>query len=151
MCQDLSSIQIKDGSLLHHFGVSSHEDIIAIFGLKDDKPIPDFVRLEYTPPTPFSLDFDQWNFKVDQDLLPDWFDPEYAKRVCRKFVVSQPVMDGEYDALAGQYYFVTGKVKRLVGRGTIMWLCGSAQVKYICGSAQVKYISGSGEIYLRLS
>ena len=76
MCNFWSFLAIKDGKILEEFGVNSHEDWITIFKNKHhlrDNNNPNFVRIEFTPPEPFSLAFSQWKFKVDQDLRPDWF------------------------------------------------------------------------------
>ena len=77
MCNFFSFVVTK-GKLHAYFGVNSHEDIIELAGISHlDKPEgPQLVRCELTPDNPMTLNFKKWEFRVDQDLIPDWFDAE---------------------------------------------------------------------------
>ena len=87
MCNSASFVIVSQGAglvALWDKSVSeSHEDIINHFNLKDDELPPDFVRVEINPPSMdgdgFSAPFEQWTFKTDQDVLPDWYDSERAE------------------------------------------------------------------------
>lgn len=77
MCNFFSALVTRDGKVVWDGNSSSHEDLIAKAGLKDDKlEDRDFVRVEYTPSKNglFTLDRKDWAFKVDEKgTLPTWF------------------------------------------------------------------------------
>jgi hypothetical protein len=64
----------------------SHEPIIAEFGLTDEVANQiTLVRVEIKPPQgadgqpDFAAPLEQWQYRVDQDLLPDWYQKDPAK------------------------------------------------------------------------
>ena len=64
----------------------SHEDIVAEFNLcDDDVHNVQIVRVEITPPddTRFDALLETWQYRVDQDILPDWYDPADAEKRTR--------------------------------------------------------------------
>ena len=80
MCRFKSAIITKE-RLLCENGIDSHQEIIKKYRLKDkDSANPSFVRIEYLPDWTDFYDFSKWKFKVDQDILPDWWDAEWAKK-----------------------------------------------------------------------
>ena len=86
MCQPASFIVTKDNVFWKH-GSNSHEQIMKENNLtdsKDQRP-PDFVRVEITPPNnDFVLLFEKWVYKVDQDMLPDWYVKDFDEERIRK-------------------------------------------------------------------
>ena len=86
MCQPASFIVTKDNVFWKH-GSNSHEQIMKENNLtdsKDQRP-PDFVRVEITPPNnDFVLPFEKWVYKVDQDMLPDWYVKDFDEERIRK-------------------------------------------------------------------
>ena len=83
MCRFFSAVVIKD-KVLFDMDIDSHEDILVKFGLKDNSPFPNFVRVEVTPKDGdlFNHDLDNWEMRVDQDTRPDWFDAgEYEAKI----------------------------------------------------------------------
>ena len=76
MCNPASFVLTKD-QVFWSMKTDSHENIIAEFGLAQDGVRgPNILRVEITPPKMFDYGTpaEQWNFKLDQDLLPPWFD-----------------------------------------------------------------------------
>lgn len=77
MCKFWSAILTRDRRVLWDRDISSHEELIRKFGLKDDKLADrDFVRVEVTPKTGklASKKKSDWVLKIDElDTLPDWY------------------------------------------------------------------------------
>ena len=61
----------------------SHETIIKARGLDNSTQTPDFARVELTPHGD-ACDVNNWVWRVDQDLLPTWWDEADAQRRCRE-------------------------------------------------------------------
>ena len=80
MCNFFSAIITKDG-IIYDPQTDAHEDLIKKAGLDDTTMKPDFVRIEVNPKDSdiFNHDLDNWQFKVDQDLLPDWWTDDFVK------------------------------------------------------------------------
>jgi hypothetical protein len=64
---------------------NSHEDVIDEHGLTQDGVRgPNIVRVEVVPPNhDYSVPVQDWNFNVDQDILPDWWDAVDGERRTR--------------------------------------------------------------------
>lgn len=90
MCNPASFVLTKDRVFWSMFS-DSHETIIEEFGLHESSRLlePNILRLEITPPIVmnkycdkrpnFAAPLDTWNYKVDQDIMPPWYDAETAK------------------------------------------------------------------------
>jgi hypothetical protein len=83
MCQFKSFIVTKT-DVLHDLDEDSHEALIKKYGLKDNTPLPLFVRVEMTPNdgSLFNHSRDNWVFRVDQDYRPGWFSEKEAEEAC---------------------------------------------------------------------
>ena len=82
MCKAFSGVIDKNGEVYWKLGMDSHEDIIAHFGLKDndgDKRTVKIARFEIAPANGDYLNPDEWRFRVDEIVRPDWFDECYEK------------------------------------------------------------------------
>ena len=83
MCKPASFI-ITSSSILW-CDSDSHEDIIKKYNLDDSTCNPNFVRVEITPPdNNYSIDISTWEYRVDQDFLPDWYNSENCERFARE-------------------------------------------------------------------
>ena len=83
MCQSASFVITRSATLFSTIG-DSHEDIITENHLNDRTSSPDFVRVEIVPPNAnYALPFNEWEFHVDQDYLPDWWNAEWGEAECR--------------------------------------------------------------------
>ena len=85
MCQLASFIVTKSQVFWSKFS-DSHEDIIEEFGLKEMnvRQEPTFVRVEITPPNnDYSIPITDWQYKLDQDIRPGWYDLDGVERRCR--------------------------------------------------------------------
>jgi hypothetical protein len=75
MCDFVSGILTRT-RVLYSETSDSHTDILKECGIRDLDLVPDFVKFELTPPNDGDWDDPgNWNFVVDQDNLPSWFEP----------------------------------------------------------------------------
>ena len=82
MCQFKSGIILKNKVVLAPEGNDSHSDLLESLGIEDDRmnAMKVFVRAELLPPNGNkAVPVDEWNFNVDQDITPDWFDKDRGK------------------------------------------------------------------------
>lgn len=129
MCNFKSGIILKSKVVLTPEGNESHSDLLESLGIEDNhiNASKTFVRAELIPKNDDKMaDVKEWRYKVDQDILPDWYekDPEryeqefrYAvenymaewkkqfKLICGYYWTS--VTDGNLT-----YYFMNGILKK---------------------------------------
>lgn len=82
MCQFKSGIILKNKVVLAPEGNDSHSDLLESLGIENDRmnAMKVFVRAELLPPNGNkAVPVDEWNFNVDQDITPDWFDEDRGK------------------------------------------------------------------------
>ena len=76
MCQFKSCLVLKDRVFCPDY--NSHQSMLEELGIEDNYLHADktFVRVEFTPPNNKSLiePLDRWTLKVDQDVIPEWWD-----------------------------------------------------------------------------
>ena len=76
MCQLKSCLVLKDRVFCPDY--NSHQSMLEELGIEDNYLHADktFVRVEFTPPNNESLiePLDRWTLKVDQDVIPEWWD-----------------------------------------------------------------------------
>jgi len=83
MCRPASFIVTKN-RVLWSKNSDSHEEIIEQNHLNDSTRGGDFVRVEITPKDfDFRLPIERWEYRVDQDTTPDWYDPREAEIAVR--------------------------------------------------------------------
>ncbi len=91
MCQFKSGIILKSRVVLAPEGNESHSDLLESLGIKDThmNAAKTFVRAELIPEdeNKFS-DVSEWKYRVDQDIVPDWYekDPEKYEQEFRDAV-----------------------------------------------------------------
>ena len=94
MCKLISMILTKKEVYFLDSG-DSHEEIIEKFKLKEynSKKELNFVRVEITPGQETTDFFDwseealsRWTYKVDQDILPNWYVAEYDEKRAREYL-----------------------------------------------------------------
>jgi hypothetical protein len=148
MCNFFSAIITRGHKVHAYYNVDSHEDIIEISGLKEMnvRGEPVFVRCELTPNDPMTLDFDRWNFVVDQDFLPEWFSPDKAHKTMIKYLQGVPTITEPANIVHEQYYFAQAPIKRMIGRASVRFLLKDAQVGVMWESSQVGEMRGSSQV-----
>ena len=85
MCNFASFVLTKDK--VFWSDSDSHTDIIEEFELHEDGANgPNILKVEIipTPKIKSLLDYDNWNFKIDQDIMPEWYNKDLDKSRTRK-------------------------------------------------------------------
>ncbi|WP_099467821.1 hypothetical protein [Konateibacter massiliensis] len=123
MCRFKSAVILKNRVILAPEGNESHSDLLRSLNIEDShfNASKTFVRAELVPPDGNkAIDIDKWEYIVDQDIVPDWFDEdsgryeiemrnavgEYMKDKLKNIICGYdwtPVTEGEYT-----YYFMNG-------------------------------------------
>ena len=91
MCQFKSGIILKNRVVLAPEGNESHSDLLESLGIEDTRmgALKIFVRAELIPKDNNKMsDVKDWRYKVDQDIVPDWYekDPERYEQEFRNAV-----------------------------------------------------------------
>lgn len=92
MCEFKSGIIFKNRVVLAPLGNESHSTLLDSLGVEDNEfnASKKFVRAELTPPQKniITSDISKWEYKVDQDIIPDWYsnDPEKYEQEFRDAV-----------------------------------------------------------------
>lgn len=129
MCKFKSGIILENKVVLTPEGNESHSDLLDSLGIEDNhiNASKTFVRAELIPKNDDKMaDIKEWRYKVDQDIVPDWYekDPERYEQDFRnavekymeewkkkfKFICGhywKSVQDGDRT-----YYFMNGILKR---------------------------------------
>jgi hypothetical protein len=83
MCEFASMILTKDSEFWGP--TESHTDIIEHHHLHEDGCRgPNILRVEITPPSGNpQAPIEQWNYRTDQDQMPEWFDPDLCEQRAR--------------------------------------------------------------------
>ncbi len=130
MCQFKSGIILKNKVVLAPEGNESHSDLLESLGIEDIdmNALKTFVRAELIPEDDNKMtDVKKWRYKVDQDIVPDWYekDPERYEQDFRNAV--EEYMEGwrkQFKFICGHYwtsiqdgnltyYFMNGILKKL--------------------------------------
>lgn len=91
MCNFKSGIILKNKVVLAPEGNESHSDLLESLGIEDNhiNATKTFVRAELIPKNNDKMtDVKEWRYKVDQDIVPDWYekDPERYEKEFRDAV-----------------------------------------------------------------
>lgn len=79
MCQFKSGIILKSRVVLAPEGNESHSDLLESLGIEDNhiNATKTFVRAELIPKDNDKMsDVKNWRYKVDQDIIPDWYEED---------------------------------------------------------------------------
>ena len=155
-------ILYKNHKLIYDPFNDSHESLIAKAGLNDQTDRPNFVRLELLPKDNdiCNTNLDNWFLKVDQDLRPDWFDPETAesmmKGALQKIWAEVFLIGGEYEEIkdckirhvkdAKIINLINSQVGEMRGSSHVGVMWGSSQVGVMRESSQVGVMWGSSQV-----
>ena len=91
MCQFKSGIILRNKVVLTPEGNESHSDLLESLGIEDThmNASKTFIRAELIPKNDDKMaDVKDWRYKVDQDIVPDWYekDPERYEQDFRNAV-----------------------------------------------------------------
>ena len=138
MCQFKSALVLKDRIFLPDY--DSHDKMLQELGIEDNftNASKVFVRVELSPADgDIFSDVDGWELKVDQDILPDWWNEAerlpQLKELVETWMQKHTIYAGE---VADGVWLATGSATvTAYGRATVT-AYESATVK-ACGSATV--------------
>ena len=162
MCKLKSAIILKDRIFMPDY--DSHSKMLEELKITDDyfHASKVFVRAELSPENGdvFS-DIDGWEFRVDQDITPEWFDEKDCAERMRNTVkewAKTHIFIGQNDLKIshGENIFIkdcedvdiydNATVDSIYGNATVENICDNATVKSICGNATVKSICGDATV-----
>ena len=171
MCKLKSAIILKDRIFMPDY--DSHSKMLEELKITDDyfNASKVFVRAELSPENGdvFS-DIDGWEFSVDQDITPDWFDEKDCAERMRNTVkewAKTHIFIGQNDLKIshGENIFIKDcedvdicdnatveniygntTVENIYGNATVNNICDNVTVNNICGNATVKYIYGKATV-----
>lgn len=146
MCQFKSGIILKNKVVISEGNNDSHSDLLEEIGIEDDylNASKTFVRAELVPKdnewwvNP-SENLGSWDFIVDQDIVPEWFDKEHYETTFREAVCAwwneHVLVDQIIDQLSEGYY----RLKR----STVTKLCNDVKVLYDSSTVQKMWDSST--------
>ena len=151
MCKFYSAIVLKNGDLLHDVHLTSHEDIIDLYGLNDNTT-ENFVRVEFAPDESSDLpNIEKYKLNVDERVVPEWFEKhrEYITERL-KDIVSKRIIATNQKILTGGLYVVKDCVINKVKEACVVWLSGTVQkvcyggtVQEVCYGGTVQKVYGT--------
>ena len=139
MCQFKSAFVLKDRIFLPDY--DSHDKMLQELGIEDNftNASKVFVRVELSPADgDIFSDVDGWELKVDQDILPDWWNEAerlpQLKELVETWMQKHTIYAGE---VADGVWLATGSATVTAYDSATVKACDSATVK-ACGRATVK-------------
>ena len=172
MCRFRSGILLKDRVVIARKNNDSHQDMLEELNISDtyENAARVFVRAELIPEkNEWWTDPDGWEFVIDQDIVPDWFEEDREGHISRfraavKEWWSGHVLAGKkIDTLRTGYYMLKDcEVDKLCGDAMVLLnnsqvgemrdgsqvgvMRGSSQVGVMRGSSQVREMWGSSQV-----
>ena len=162
MCRFKSGIILKDRVFIPDY--DSHQQMLDELGIEDNRQNAErlFIRAELVPMNGdvFS-DINNWEFVVDQDILPDWYVKNYDKQRMVKAVkewAKSRIHIGvdNLEISNGENHYIkdcknviicdNATVEDIFGNATVRYIYGNATVKCIYGNATVRYIYGNATV-----
>lgn len=156
MCQEASFVLTKPKVYWSRF-TDSHEEIIKEFGLHADGVAngvngPSILRVEVRPPNgDMTRPPAEWEFVVDQDIMPEWFDAkrdsDRTRAALIDWIAANVISSSCYLVTEGRVFIVGDAIVEWVShRATVMRICDNAKVKNICCNAVVRSIHGTAVV-----
>ena len=150
MCKLKSAIILKNRVFISDH--DSHSKMLEELGITDDyiNASKVFVRAELSPADGDAFsDIDGWEFSVDQDITPEWFDEKDCAERMRKAVKEWAkthifIGQNELKISHGENIFIKDcKNVDICGNTTVENICGNTTVENICGNTTVENICGN--------
>ena len=154
MCRFKSGLILKNRCVVAPEDNDSHSDLLESLNIEDtrENAMRMFVRAELIPKNnKWWNNPSDWEFVVDQDILPDWFTEDKGKyeEEFRNAVISwwneHVIVDKKIEELSSGFYRLKRcevkrlckDVKALLDNATVTEMCGNATVTNMCGNATV--------------
>ncbi len=156
MCRFKSGVILKSKVVVAPGANDSHSDLLESLKIEDTRWNAErvFVRAELVPEdnewwvSPKDQP-EKWEFVVDQDIVPDWFDRAEHEKVFREYVCNwwekHVLVDQKLEELSSGFYRLKRcEVKKLCN--DVMVLLDSSQVGEMWGSSQVGKMLDSSQV-----
>ena len=157
MCNFLSVLILRDGSVRHHPLLDSHSDLVRYFEISDTNAhIPHFAKAELTPVD--WADAATWLWKIDERVRPIWLDDveaaaeqetrAIAQRMVLKDVERTLIVDGTW-IVAGNSKIRdvrSGWIRRVQDQATVSDVRDQATVSDVWGRATVSNVWGRATV-----
>ena len=157
MCMFKSMLLLKDKVFCPNY--DSHEDMINETGMEHGPMRENFVRVEITPPyDDLTVPIDKWEYKVDQDYLPEWYVEEVDKPRCfdalkawavKHILIGQEVPEVKQDEFVMLVNcntgIVKGTVKEVLG-GTVQEVRAGGTVQEVRAGGTVQEVWDGGTV-----
>ena len=138
MCDFFSAIVLKNGDVLLNPYTDSHEELIKMFNLRDNR-LGNFARVEFKPPTPEGLTQpDLYKLRIDEEAEPDWFDEAMKEKTTEHLrgVIKRMIIDSDAAILCGGVYIlIKGARVDLVKAARIVVLSGGTVQRVESGAS----------------
>jgi hypothetical protein len=125
MCQFKSCIILKDRVFVPDY--DSHTDMLKELGIEDtfENASARFVRAEIVPNRPEDIaDVKARTYRVDQDILPDWYVPEIdeacARAAVAEWVAAHTIMSGVREVNGGMWIAYDSATVTAFGSATVI-------------------------------
>ncbi len=152
MCE-MASFVVTKKKVYWSDKTDSHEIIIKENGLKelDARGNVTLVRVELIPDNlDYRLPIKSWVYKIEQDILPDWYDAKEVERRSRvalkDWYKAGVIPVGKVvDELSSSIKLVLGTVNEVCGGGTVNKVCGGT-VNKVWGGGTVNKVWVGGTV-----
>ena len=162
MCMFKSMLLLKDKVFCPNY--DSHEEMINETGMEHGPMRENYVRVEITPPDDdLTAPIDKWEYKVDQDYLPEWYVEEVDRPRCfdalkawavKHILIGQDVPEvkqGEFVVLINcSTGIVKGTVQKVWG-GTVQEVRSGGTVQEVRDGGTVQEVRSGGTVQKVLS
>jgi hypothetical protein len=145
MCQFLSAIVTRQGNVYCNPLTDSHEDLIEIFGIKDTKPMQNFVRVEFTPETTTDMvNVEKYKLRVDEPSTPNWFDNELREKTIDrlKAILNKMIITEDRKILIGDAFIIDHAKIDSLRFGRVVAQYGGTVNKVLDGGTVNKVLDG---------
>ena len=163
MCRFRSGILLKDRVVIARKDNDSHQDMLEELNISDtyENAARVFVRAELIPEkNEWWTDPDGWEFVIDQDIVPDWFEEDREGHISRfraavkEWWSGHVLVDKKIDTLRTGYYMLKDcEVEKLCGDAMVLLknsqvgeMRDGSQVGKMHDSSQVGEMYGSSQV-----
>ena len=147
MCQFKSALVLKDTIFLPDY--DSHDKMLQELGIEDNftNASKVFVRVELSPADgDIFSDVDGWKLKVDQDILPEWWNEaerlSQLKELVETWMRKHTIYAGEHEVADG-VWLATGSATVTAYNSSTVTACDSATVTAYNSSTVTAYDSAT--------
>lgn len=138
MCQFFSALALRNGDVLSHEATGSHADLVAWFGLPDDRDCRHFAKVEFRPDDAADLaDVSKYVLCVDEDTVPSWWPEVYDQVQATCAARARRMIDERAVLLGGCWILADGVRARTAKASRIIAMFGPSRVDAMCDASQV--------------